>query len=119
MPQRVIVFGATSVIAAEAAALWAARGDRLCLVGRNPAKLDALASRLAAGQPVVRRADFDDLAGNAAVVADAIASLGGCDTALVAHGLLGDQEATERDFAAAEQTIRTNFSSVVSLLVPL
>ena len=119
MSQRVIVFGATSAIAAEAAALWAARGDRLCLVGRNPDKLDALATRLASARPIVRRTDFDDLAGNAAVVSEAIAALGGCDVALIAHGLLGDQEATERDFAAADRIIHTNFSSVVSLLVPL
>jgi decaprenylphospho-beta-D-erythro-pentofuranosid-2-ulose 2-reductase len=115
----VIVFGATSAIAAEVAALWAARGDRLCLVGRNRDKLDALAARLAAAGPIMRRADLDDLGRNPAVVADAIAALGGCDVALIAHGLLGDQEATERDFDAAEQVVRTNFTSVVSLLVPL
>ncbi len=38
---------------------------------------------------------------------------------LVAHGLLGDQEASERDFVAADDIVRTNFTSVVSLLVPL
>jgi NAD(P)-dependent dehydrogenase (short-subunit alcohol dehydrogenase family) len=42
-----------------------------------------------------------------------------CDVAMIAHGLLGDQEATERDFDAAEQVVRTNFTSAVSLLVPL
>jgi decaprenylphospho-beta-D-erythro-pentofuranosid-2-ulose 2-reductase len=119
MSRRVIVFGATSAIASEVAALWAARGDRLCLVGRNADKLDALATRLAAARPVVRHADFDALDRNRDVVADAIAALGGCDVALIAHGLLGDQEATEADFTAAEQVVRTNLTSVISLLVPL
>jgi decaprenylphospho-beta-D-erythro-pentofuranosid-2-ulose 2-reductase len=119
MARRVVVFGATSTIATEVAAIWAARGDRLCLVGRSRGKLDALAGRLASAQPLVRQADFDDLGGNEAVVEGAIASLGGCDVALIAHGLLGDQGSTEREFGSAEQVIRTNFTSVVSLLVPL
>jgi len=38
---------------------------------------------------------------------------------LIAHGLLGDQLASERDFAEAERIITTNFTSAVSLLVPL
>jgi short-subunit dehydrogenase len=38
---------------------------------------------------------------------------------LIAHGLLGDQLATERTFDAAEHVLRTNFLSVVALLVPL
>src|SRR5688572_11218544 len=119
MSRRVLVLGATSAIAAEAAALYAARGDRLCLVGRNPDKLAAVAERVRDRRPVVRTADFDDLDRNGAVIDDALAALGGCDVALIAHGLLGDQEATERDFADAEQVMRTNFTSVVSLLVPL
>ena len=119
MSRRVLVLGATSAIAAEAAALYAARGDRLCLVGRNPDKLAAVAERVRDAGPIVRTADFDDLDRNGAVVDDALAALGGCDIALIAHGLLGDQEATERDFAEAERVIRTNFTSVVSLLVPL
>jgi short-subunit dehydrogenase len=113
----VIIFGATSAIAAEAAAAYAARGDRLCLVGRNPAKLAAVAARVGAAASIV--CDFDDLARAEAVVGEAIAALGGCDVALIAHGLLGDQEATEHSVAAAEQVIRTNFTSVVALLVPL
>jgi short-subunit dehydrogenase len=118
---RVILLGATSAIAAEAAAIYAARGDRLCLVGRNPDKLAALVDRLSASgaAPIAIAADFDDLGRNGAVVAEAAAALGGCDIALIAHGLLGDQLASERDFAEAERTIRTNFTSVVSLLVPL
>jgi decaprenylphospho-beta-D-erythro-pentofuranosid-2-ulose 2-reductase len=119
MSRRVLILGATSAIAAEAAALYAARGDRLCLVGRNPTKLAALVDRLAAARPIAIQADFDDLDRNASVVASALAALAGCDIALIAHGLLGDQLATERDFSEAERIIRTNFTSVVSLLVPL
>ena len=55
---RVIVFGATSAIAGEVAALYAERGDALHLVGRNPDKLAALANRLEAARPQTTVADL-------------------------------------------------------------
>ena len=54
-----------------------------------------------------------------AAVAAAIDALGGLDVAVIAHGWLGDQLASERDVAEAERIIDTNFISVVALLVPL
>jgi short-subunit dehydrogenase len=53
------------------------------------------------------------------VIARAFEALGGVDIALIAHGDLGDQLASERTFEAAEATLRANFLSVVSLLIPL
>jgi len=123
-PERVVVFGATSAIAAEAAVIYAARGARLHLVGRNAEKLEGVASRCrrerAAGAEIsTQAADFAELDDNAAVVASAVAALAGIDIALVAHGDLGDQLASERAFEDAEPILRVNFTSVVSLLVPL
>jgi decaprenylphospho-beta-D-erythro-pentofuranosid-2-ulose 2-reductase len=117
--ERVLILGATSAIAAEVAVLYAQRGARLHLVARNPDKLRALALRLSPAQVSSKSADFSLLSENAAVIADALAELGGVDTVLIAHGDLGDQLASERSFAAAEQSLIVNFSSVVSLLVPL
>lgn len=117
--RRVLVFGATSAIAAQVAKLHAERGDRLVLVGRNPDKLARTAALCAGAEITTLAADFDDLDANEALVARAIAQLGGVDSVLIAHGYLGDQLETERSFAAAEKTLRTNFLSVVSLLVPL
>lgn len=118
---RVLIFGATSAIAAEVAVLHARRGDRLHLVGRDPVKLAAVCARCAdAGATVTSTvADLDDLGASAQIVASSVAALGGVDTVLVAQGLLGDQLATERTFADAEQVLRTNFLGVVALLVPL
>jgi short-subunit dehydrogenase len=116
---RTLVLGATSAIAAEVATRWAARCDRLHLVGRDPDKLAHVAARCADASVTTERADFAELAGNAAVIERAIASLGHIDRALIAHGDLGDQLASERDFAAAELILTTNFVSVVSLLIPL
>jgi decaprenylphospho-beta-D-erythro-pentofuranosid-2-ulose 2-reductase len=119
MEPRVLIFGATSAVAAEVAVLYAQRGARLHLVGRNPEKLAAVAARCAPAPVTTQQADFDDLDANERLVATAIEQLGPVDVALIAHGDLGDQLATEQSFKDAERTLRTNFLSVVSLLVPL
>jgi short-subunit dehydrogenase len=115
----VLVFGATSTIATEVAQIYAARGDRLHLVGRDPGKLARAVERCGAAEVSSQVADFSRLDDNAAVVREALTALGRCDLALIAHGDLIDQLATERDFAAAEASLRINLLSVVSLVVPL
>lgn len=117
--ERVLIFGATSAIAAQVAKLHAKRGARLHLVGRNPQKLAATVALCAGAHVTSQAADFDDLEANEALVESALRELGGVGSVLIAHGDLGDQLETERTFAAAEKTLRTNFLSVVSLLVPL
>jgi len=131
--KRVLVLGATSAIAAHVAEIHARRGDRLHLVARSETKLAEVARRCA-GTPnaidanatgtiattlTTEVADFDTLASNGDVIARAIAAMGGIDVALIAHGALGDQIASEEDFDHAEAILRTNFTSVVSLLIPL
>ena len=121
---RVLIFGATSAIAAEVARLYAG-ARRAALPGRAQPRQAGAAwlprrGRQAAGAVVgTRAADLDDTAAAAGLVAGGIAALGGLDVAIVAQGLLGDQLATERDYAEAERVIRTNFLSVVALLIPL
>lgn len=117
--ERVLILGATSAIAAEVAQLHARRGDRLHLVGRSENKLRDVARRGAPAHVTTSQADFDELDHNAARIASAIEALGGLDRVLVAHGDLGDQLASERTFPEADAILRTNFLSVVSLLVPL
>jgi short-subunit dehydrogenase len=117
--ERLLVFGATSAIAAEVSVLYAKRGARLHLVARNAEKLADVARRCACTTVSTQAADFSRLEENEAVVDTAIRELGGVDVALIAHGDLGDQLASERSFKDAEPILRTNFSSVVSLLIPL
>jgi decaprenylphospho-beta-D-erythro-pentofuranosid-2-ulose 2-reductase len=116
---QVLILGATSAIAAEAALIYAQRGDCLHLVGRNPDKLGNLAARCSGAVVTTECADFAELEQNEAVVRRALETLGSIDIALIAHGELGQQLATERAFAEAELVLRVNFSSVVSLLIPL
>mgnify|MGYP001075694037 CR=1 FL=1 len=118
--KRVVILGATSAIASEVAQIHARRGDRLHLVGRNPQKLEEVAKRCGGAEVTTQQADFAVLDANEAVVESALSALGGgVDTALIAHGDLGDQLATERSFKDAEATLRANLLSVVALLIPL
>lgn len=116
---RVAIFGATSAIATATARIYAERGDRLHLVARNGEKLAAIAGTLVGVPPLTTTADFDRLDDNELVIGRVVESLGGIDVALIAHGDLGDQQESERSFAAAERILRTNFLSVVSLVIPL
>jgi decaprenylphospho-beta-D-erythro-pentofuranosid-2-ulose 2-reductase len=116
---RVVIFGATSAIAAEVAAIHAARGDALHLVARDHAKLEALAARLARAAPQTTGADFDDPRACTALVGEVLGRSGGADVALIAHGWLGEQQKSEHDWDEAERIIRTNFTSAVALLIPL
>jgi decaprenylphospho-beta-D-erythro-pentofuranosid-2-ulose 2-reductase len=117
--RHVLIFGATSAVAAEVAVLCAARGDRLHLVGRNAEKLAEVARRCAAATVTTQSADFAVLEQNEQCVKDALLALGRIDCVLIAHGDLGDQLASEQSLAEAERIFRVNFSSVVSLLIPL
>lgn len=119
---RVLVFGATSAIAEAAARHWAARGDRLYLLGRNAERLAAIAGDLKVrGASFVEYAQIDACAYevHAAALDAAVAALGGLDIALVAHGSLPDQARCEQDAELALAELGTNALSVVSLVTHL
>ena len=118
-PLKILVLGATSGIAEATCRIWAAQGASLFLVARNPEKLAAVAADLTTrGATYVdtQVADLDDTAAHPALLAHAINSLTGMDVAYLAHGILGDQPAAEKDFEVAAQILHTNFVSAVSLL---
>src|SRR5690606_11521984 len=70
-------------------------------------------------QVTLTLADFNDFDNNSRIIAQAVEALGELDVVLIAHGLLGDQLESEQSFAEAAAIISTNFTSVVSLLIPL
>ncbi len=118
-PRKILVLGATSGIAEATCRLWAARGDQLFLVGRNPAKLNVVAADLRTrGALAVFTAvsDLDDTDAHAELLAHAVNSLQGLDIAYLAHGILGEQKEAEQDFTAARQILHTNLDAPVSLL---
>lgn len=110
--EKVALFGATSAMAQEAARLLAARGAELFLVGRDPAKLAAVADDLrvrGARRVESAQADLDDVALHAGLLERAEVSLGRLDAVVVAQGLLGDSAACDRDPALARRVLQTNF----------
>lgn len=119
---KVLIIGATSAIAQATARIMAARGDALILVGRSEEKLKAVADDL-----LVRgaeRVDFTAMDANETgkhepLIGTVYEMLGGLDTVLIAHGVLPEQEACQKDFDQAAQSLHTNFMSVVSLLTPI
>lgn len=119
-PARIVIFGATSAVASEAARIWAERGDHLFLVGRNPSQVEALAEDLAvragnAARIGLEVADLDDLARHEALLDTAHTFLEGLDIVLIAQGVLCDQRAVESNPALLEPALRTNALSAMSL----
>jgi decaprenylphospho-beta-D-erythro-pentofuranosid-2-ulose 2-reductase len=119
LPKRVVALGATSAIAEATLRLLAEQGASFFLVARNEQKLAAVRDDLLTrGAPAVTIAvaDLDDTAAHSALLERAVSTLGGIEMALLAHGVLGDQAMAEKDYAAAEAVLRTNFLSAVSLI---
>lgn len=117
--RRILVLGATSGIAEATCRLWAARGDKLFLVGRSADKLNAVAADLSVrGASFVdtTAVDLDDCSRHAEVLSHAVNALGGLDVVFIALGVLGDATEAEHSFAEAQKILQTNFVSVVSLL---
>ena len=117
--KKILVLGATSGIAEATCRIWAQQGACMFLVGRNEAKLAAVAADLrtrGAGYVDMAVADLDDTDGHPALLAHAINSLTGMDVAYLAHGVLGDQSAAEQSFETAAHILHTNLTAPVSLL---
>ena len=117
--KKILVLGATSVIAEHTCRIWAQQGASFFLVARSEAKLAAVAADLKTrGAAFIDTAvaDLDAVEQHPALLARAVTSLGGLDIAYLTHGILGDQPRGEQDFDHAAQILYTNFFSPVSLL---
>ncbi|HEX5802659.1 MAG TPA: SDR family oxidoreductase [Azospira sp.] len=121
-PQRILIVGAASAIAEAAARQWAGRGAALFLVARNATKLETIAADLrvrGASSVAVHVLDATDLAAHAAMFDAALATLGGIDVALIAHGTLPDQKACEASVELTLKEIENNGLSVIALATRL
>jgi decaprenylphospho-beta-D-erythro-pentofuranosid-2-ulose 2-reductase len=119
LPRKIAVFGATSAIAQAWMRLLAPGGVSFFIVARNTTHLKAVAQDLVtrgADSVYMETSDLDQTAAHPAMLERAVTSLGGLDCALIAHGTLGDQPASEADYATAAASFQTNFLSAVSLV---
>jgi decaprenylphospho-beta-D-erythro-pentofuranosid-2-ulose 2-reductase len=116
--QSVLVLGAGSDIAqAVARRLAARRATTFVLAGRRPDDYDPLADELrTAGATDVEQVEFDaaDPESHAAFVDKVWAAHGDVDLALVAFGVLPNQEQLDDDPAAAAAVITSNYTGAVS-----
>jgi decaprenylphospho-beta-D-erythro-pentofuranosid-2-ulose 2-reductase len=119
LPRKILVLGATSGIAEAACRIWAGQGASLFLVARNQEKLNAIAADLlirGAAFVGANAVDLDDTTTHADLLIHAVNTLGGLDVAFLAHGILGNQQKAEADFAEASRILHTNLTSPISLL---
>jgi len=119
-PQRVFVFGATSAIAIATQRLLCERGSSsFFLVARHADRLESVAADLrarGASLVVTAAADLDDTASHPSLIAQGLEALQGMDLALLAHGVLGNQQQDEASYVATDAVLRTNVLSPISLL---
>lgn len=111
---RVMILGATSSIAQEAAYLYAAEGASLLLVGRQEKTLSLLASELEARGAVEAEIAVVDLVTEedpAGRLREFVGRLHGADHILLTYGMLGDQAKAEHDCSLAATILSTNFTS--------
>ena len=118
-PSRILILGATSAIAQAVADQLAPSGASFFLVARHAERLDAVRRNLlvhGASKVEIRALDLDDTDAHPALLGDAVATLGTIDLALIAHGVLGDQQQDQASYAATAAILHTNFMSAVSLI---
>lgn len=115
---KILIIGATSAIAHACARVWAARGASLYLLARDGrrahANVDDLRLRGAAGTHA-GVLDVADHAAHADALDHAIASLGGVDIVLIAHGTLPDQNRCDADTDYAMREFAVNATSTIAL----
>lgn len=121
-PQRILIIGATSAIAAACARKWAENKADFFLVGRNSEKLQQISHDLSArgaSHVTTHLLDLNHFADHQAVFDACYNSLGQIDIALIAHGSLPNQKACEKDVDLALKEFSSNGLSVISLLTLL
>jgi len=102
---KILIIGATSAIAKATARIYAERGQELFLIARNEEKLDALSADLTVrgaqrvGHAVV---DLNKYRDHGKAIDAAFDFLATIDIALICHGSLPDQDASEINFKLAE-----------------
>jgi decaprenylphospho-beta-D-erythro-pentofuranosid-2-ulose 2-reductase len=118
--RKALILGATSAIAQETAKLLAAEGGSLFLVGRDSAKLESVAQDLrvrGARRVVTLTCDLNAIDQHDLILKRSTDVLEGLNTVLISYGTLSNQELCENSVIAALDQLKTNFLSVVSLLI--
>jgi decaprenylphospho-beta-D-erythro-pentofuranosid-2-ulose 2-reductase len=119
-PQSLLLLGGTSEIALAIARAWADAKPVVTLAARPGERRDAAAAGLRADGFEVEVLDFDaeDTDSHQDLI-NAVAAVRDIDVAVVAFGVLGDEEEAWTDPAAAVHLARVNYTAAVSIGVCL
>ena len=115
---NILVIGATSAIARSVSRLYAVKNAKLFLLARDEERLRESAADLELrGASSVKALNYnaENTDKHSAIVEAAVESLGSIDIALICHGNLPNQEECQADYEKAENAIRVNGLSVISL----
>lgn len=119
-PQSLLLLGGTSEIAQAVARAWADARPVVTLAARPGQRRDAAADALRQAGLEVHPVDFEaeDTASHPGLV-EAVAAERDIDVAVVAFGVLGDEERAWTDHAAAVHLAQVNYTAAVSVGVAL
>ncbi len=114
---KVAILGGTRGMGRALARAMAARGDAICLLGRDESELRrSRADLLARGESVVVSTATCDLAepsGFAAALTTARDSLAGLDCVVVTAAQFAPQEELEQDLSRTAQLLQANFTNTI------
>ena len=114
---RIAFLGATKGMGRALARRSAERGDRMCLLGRDPVDLERSAADLRArgaqGTVPCVSCDLERSDTLAPAVREAYEALDGLDAVVVTAGMFATQESLEADPELTERLLRVNFSNTV------
>lgn len=120
--KKILIIGATSAIAENAARIWAKEGCSFFLVTRSQERLDVMCKDLIVLGAVVVDGfcmDVTQFDQHEVMINAAYAFLGRIDVALIAHGTLSNQVACILSPQLTLQEMNINALSVISLLTLL
>ena len=115
---NILVIGATSAIARSVSRLYAVKNAKLFLLARDEERLRESAADLELrGASSVKALNYnaENTEKHSAIVEAAVEYLGSIDIVLICHGNLPNQEECQADYEKAENAIRVNGLSVISL----
>lgn len=122
MSKKIVILGATSAMAQATSRLYAAENADFLLVGRDDIKLNSVKDDLLArGSSSVNiyTTDMMNFDEHENLVEYCYGAFGGVDIFFLFHGSLGNQTKSQENYQTAEEEIRLNFLSNVSILTPL
>jgi decaprenylphospho-beta-D-erythro-pentofuranosid-2-ulose 2-reductase len=119
---RILILGATSMLAHETAKNFATDKADFVLVARSAEKLETVKADLkvrGAQQIETILADLSDVQRHQEIIDSALHPFNGLDMVLIAYGTLGSQLTDQESVEATLQEFNNNATSVISLLTIL